>query len=137
MEESVLPTPVVYDVSSLKTTAETGALTGVLLLKTQDGVEPVTDIKMAVGEVLVDDEGNERMVGYEPSVAPVSYTDSTGRFVFEDLKPGRYGLIVDIVLSSFLLFEEGTPNALLFDVKAGEVTDLGNLEYTDLPIPGR
>ena len=120
---------------SLKTTADTGALTGVLLLQTEDGLKPVVDIKIAIGETLSDDEGAERVVAYEPSTAPVAYTDSTGRFVFEELQSGRYGLILDIVLKSFLLYKEGTPDAILFDITAGEVTDLGRLEYSELPLP--
>ncbi len=134
-DESMVATPVVFDISTLKTTANTGALTGVLILKTDAGLKPVTDIKIALGETLSDDDDIERIVAYDPSAAPVSYTNSTGRFRFENLKPGRYGLILDIVLSSFLLFQEGTPNAILFDITAGEVTDLGRLEYSELPLP--
>ena len=118
-----------------KTTADTGTLTGVLLLRTEDGLRPVVDIKIAIGETLSDDEGTERVVAYEPSTAPVAYTDSTGRFVFEDLQSGRYGLILDIVMNSFLLYKEGTLDAILFDITAGEVTDLGRLEYSELPLP--
>ena len=133
--ESMPAAPAPFDISSLTNTADTGALTGVLLLKTDDGPLPVADIKIALGETLRDDEGAERVVAYDPSAAPVAYTDSSGRFVFENLKSGRYGLILDIVLKSFLLFQEGTPNAILFDITAGEVTDLGRLEYSDLPLP--
>ena len=117
------------------TTADTGALTGVLLLRTEDGFKPVADIKVAIGKTLSDDEGTERVVAYEPSTAPVAYTDSTGRFVFEELQSGRYGLILDIVMNSFLLYKEGTLDAILFDITAGEVTDLGRLEYSVLPLP--
>ncbi len=123
------PTPLI------KTTADTGALTGVLLLKTEDGFRPVADVKIALGKPLSDDEGTERVVAYEPSTAPVAYTDAAGRFVFEDLESGRYGLILDVVLSSFLLYKDGTLDAILFDITAGEVTDLGRLEYAELPLP--
>ena len=54
--------------------------------------------------------------------------------MFEDLKSGRYGLILDIVMSSFLLYQEGTLNAVLFKITDGEMTDLGNLEYSELPL---
>ncbi len=123
------PTPLI------KTTTDTGVLTGVLLLKTEDGFEPVADVKVALGKTLSDDEGTERVVAYEPSTAPVAYTDATGRFVFEEIKSGRYGLILDVVLSSFLLYRDGTLDAILFDITAGEVTDLGRLEYAELPLP--
>lgn len=119
----------------IKTTADAGALTGMLLLKTEDGFKPVVDIKIALGKTLSDDEGTERVVAYEPSTAPVAYTDAMGRFVFEGLESGRYGLILDVVLSSFLLYRDGTLDAILFDITAGEVTDLGRLEYAELPLP--
>jgi hypothetical protein len=121
--------------SSPRTTTGSGVLTGVLLLRTDDGLQPVVDVKLAIGETLSDDEDTERVVAYDPSSAPVAYTDSSGRFVFENLQSGRYGLILDIVLSSFLLYQEGTLNAILFDITDGEMTDLGNLEYSELPLP--
>ena len=115
--------------------AGSGALTGVLLLRTEEGLQPVADVKLAVGRTLSDDEGTEWVVAYDPSAAPVAYTDDSGRFVFEGLASGRYGLILDIVMSSFLLYQEGTLNAVLFEITDGETTDLGNLEYTELPLP--
>ncbi len=123
------------ETSSLETTTGSGALTGVLLLRTVDGLQPVVDVKLALGETLSDDEGTELVVAYDPSAAPFAYTDSSGRFVFENLQSGRYGLILDIVLSASLLYQEGTDNAILFDITDGEMTDLGNLEYSELPLP--
>lgn len=113
----------------------TGAVTGALFLQTGDGLQPVVDVKLAIGETLSDDEGTERIVAYDPSAAPVAYTDTGGRFRFEDVQAGRYGLVLDLVMGSFLLYQEGTENAILFEITEGETTDLGNLNYTELPLP--
>ena len=113
----------------------TGAVTGALFLQTGNGLQPVVDVKLAIGETLSDDEGTERIVAYDPSAAPVAYTDASGRFKFEDVQAGRYGLILDMVMGSFLLYQEGTENAILFDISEGETTNLGDLEYTELPLP--
>lgn len=121
--------------SSPGISAGSGTVTGVLLLRTEDGLQPVADVKLAVGGTLSDDEGTEWVVAYEPSTAPVAYTDESGNFVFEGLESGRYGLILDIVMGSFLLYQEGTPNAILFEITDGETTDLGSLEYSELPLP--
>ena len=113
----------------------TGTVTGALFLRTGDGLQPVVDVKLAIGETLSDDEGMERIVAYDPSAAPVAYTDTGGQFRFENVQAGRYGLVLDLVMGSFLLYQEGTENAILFDITEGETTDLGDLEYTELPLP--
>ncbi len=69
---------------------------------------------MALGESLVDDKGAERFVSYDAQLAPVSYTDSNGRFVFEEIKPGRYGLVLDLVVNQYLLHEADSSYTLLF-----------------------
>ena len=114
---------------------DSGSLTGVLLLRRGGDLQPVIDVKVALGKILSDDEGTERVVAYEPSRAPVAQTDSTGRFVFENLQSGRYGLILDTVLNAVLLYRDGAASAILLEVTAGEVTDLGRLEFSDLPLP--
>ena len=121
--------------SSPGISAGSGTVTGVLLLKTADGLQPVAGVKLALGGTLSDEEGTEWVVAYDPSAAPVAYTDASGRFVFEELESGRYGLILDMVMGSFLLYQEGTDNAILFEINDGEMTDLGSLEYSVLPLP--
>ncbi len=121
--------------SSIEAAAGAGSLTGALFLRTENGLQPVMDVKLAIGEILSDDEGTERIVAYDPSAAPVAYTGADGRFMFTDIQAGRYGLILDMVMGSFLLYQEGTEDAILFDITDGETTDLGNLEYSALPLP--
>ncbi len=136
---SVLPTPTpvpTIDLAAIQVTPDRGALVGVLLVRGTSGeMRPVANTKLALGEILTDEDGNERIVGYDPAAAPSTITDENGAFVLEDVPPGRYGLVLDIVMSSFLLFDEGSGDPLFVEVTAGEITDVGVLEYEALPIP--
>jgi hypothetical protein len=98
---------------------------------------PAQDLMLYLGEVMVDEKGQEMVASYDRSNSPRAYTNAEGQFVFSDIRPGRYGLILDTVLSSFLLFQPDAEKALLFDVKAGEQTEVGDMNYDELPIPER
>ena len=52
------------------------------------------------------------------------------QFLFTDIEPGEYGLIVWEPMNSFPVNDPKTQQTLFFEVKAGEVVDLGIL-----PIP--
>jgi len=108
-----------------------GGVVGLILVNEK----PVPDLMIYLAEVMVDDEGQERVASYDRSNSPRAYTNGEGQFVFSNIQPGRYGLILDTVLSSFLLFEPDGENPLLIEVKAGELVELGEINYDELPIP--
>ena len=53
----------------------------------------------------------------------------TGRFIFVDAEPGKYGLIAWEPMSSAPVPDPETGETLFFEVSADEVLDLGTLHF--------
>jgi hypothetical protein len=136
---SVMPTPIpapTLDLTGLEPVEGLGTVVGALEVRRGAAYVPVPDVKLGIGTTLLDDQGNVRMVGYDASVDPTTTTDEYGRFVFTDVPPGQYGLILDIVISSFLLSHETSGMSIIFDVEANQIYDVATLRYDSLPIAG-
>ena len=129
---SPLPTPEV----NAQVTSETGSIVGRILVTKPDGEIAVADMIIGLAEVIRDEAGVAKVGGYEPSRALRVTTDAYGRFIMNDVKPGSYTLILDAVVTQYQLADEKTGNTILVDVKPGEITDLGTLRYSSLPVPG-
>lgn len=127
--ESPLPTPAVKP----ETSATAGAVVGRLILDRPEGEMAVTDALLGLAKIILDDQGLPRASGYTASEAPRTTTDSLGRFVLNNVKPGTYTLILDGVVTQNQLADEATGDTIMFEVKPGEVVDLGTLRYTTLP----
>ncbi len=110
-----------------------GRATGKLMLQTAAGAEPQPGRLLYLAEIVTDGNGRETAVGYDRTSAPRTTTAPDGTFVFANVKPGRYGLIIDVVSQAFMLKEPTSGGNLLIDVKADVVTDFGTLVYQDLP----
>lgn len=111
-----------------------GAVKGVLQLKTSTGIKPVDHVILYLAEVVRDTEGNERVVSMDRLNSPRAYTDTNGYFEFFNVPPSKYGLVLDTITNSYLLGHPVTGEDMLFEVKAGEVLDIGVLVYDLLPI---
>jgi hypothetical protein len=129
---SPLPTPV----EQPEPTGETGSIMGRILVVRPEGEIPVADIIIGLAEVIYDDSGVAVMSGYDASTTVRVPTDPYGRFVMNGVTPGAYTLILDSIIRQYQLKDEATRSTIIVDVTAGEVTDLGTLEYTSLPLPG-
>jgi len=108
-----------------------GAVTGILL----DNNRPRPDAIIYLANVVTDEQGREMVASYDRSSSPRFDTDSLGRFVFSNVPPGRYGLILDTVVSAYLLHQPNEDIPLLFTINADELEDIGELDYDDLPLP--
>jgi len=128
MPPSLAPTPV--------TTADTGGLTGQIIVTRPTGDVAVAGLVIGLAEVILGDDGLPKASGYEASAAPKATTDDYGRFVFNNLKPGRYTLILDAVVTQYQLDNAETGDTILIEVTPNTVLDLGELRYPRLPIPG-
>jgi hypothetical protein len=110
---------------------DSGNVVGTVLVNNQ----PAGDLMIYLAEVMVDDQGQEQVASYDRANSPRAYTNAEGLFVFSGINPGKYGFILDTVLSSFLLFEPDGDQPLLVEVKANEQADVGEINYDELPIP--
>jgi len=108
-----------------------GTVTGVLIL--DDGFpRPVQGAILYLGEVIKLEDGRPAMSGLDKRNAPITQTNAAGQFIFKNVPPGEYTLFFDLVVHSFVL-SAPVGGDLIIKVTAGEITDLGELRYHNLP----
>ena len=108
---------------------------GVVVGTIQVNNEPIPNLTIYLAEVLIDGEDQERVASYDRVNSPRAFTDEEGQFVFADINPGKYGLVLDTVLSSYLLHLPQEEIPLVISVEAGEQTSVELLNYDFLPLP--
>jgi len=123
-EPSAPPTPSSQDV---------GAVTGFML--GGDPPEAAVGLILRLADVLEDSDGTPLSASLNKQTAPTCLVGGSGQFIFADVAPGRYALIVDLISSSVVLRDPVSGGDLLIDVTGGEITDLDKLIYPDLPLP--
>jgi hypothetical protein len=121
--QSPLPTPLpTVEVP----TAGNGAVHGVLM--TSNDHKPYQATLYLGRAIPPSDPKYGPMIGFSENVDPKAETDPTsGYFQFKDIPPGTYTLIIWTPVGSTAIEKPGTKEYLLFDVKVGEVTDLGEV----------
>lgn len=114
--------------SSATSDANLGTVKGVMLLKNV----PVKDVTLYLARIIKDSQGRELAAGYERDSTLRSYSDQNGNFEIVNVPAGRYGLILDLVSTAYLLHDPGDQGSLIFTIDAGKTTDLGSLNYQEL-----
>lgn len=114
----------------LPTSSSGGTVTGSLLIGKD--LKPVNNYPIYLGQVLNLSSGEPGLVSIDRAKSPRAFLDGTGKFVFINVPPGKYSLILDIVEKTFILREPATGNDILIDVEEGKTIDLGILKYPDL-----
>lgn len=93
-------------------------------------MENRTGLMLYLGDIFVDSSG---FVGgfLDASKAPVAdYNSVNGNFIFSDIKPGTYSLIIYEVVLGGKAYTDSEGNIVSIEVKDGEITDLGKI-YID------
>ncbi len=106
-----------------------GSVKGTLLLKGK----PVVDVMVYLGNIVTDDKGRELVAGYDRTSLMRGSTDENGNYIVHNVPAGRYGLILDLVTRAYLLDTPDGTQSVILTVKNGEITDVGTLDYTELP----
>lgn len=109
---------------------QVGVVVGKLLnRKPQSDLKPLAGAPVYLGKILKSQQGAEGMVELAKETAPKATVDAQGQFVFSDVPPGRYGLMLDTPLGAILLNKPVTGEGMIADVGGGKTFDFGELHY--------
>jgi len=110
-----------------------GRVFGVLQVRLESTTQPITNTILYLAPTVRDSTGKEVLFGFERTSPLKIVTDNEGRFVFSNVPPGNYGLVVDKIIASYLLLKPDSEEALLIQVSGGQEANLGILVYESLP----
>lgn len=113
----------------------TGQVVGTLQVKSQGNPEPVKDTNLYLAATVKDAAGKEVYAGFDRVNSARAITDNQGHFVFQNVAPGNYGLVLDLVSTAFLLLKPDSSQAILINVVPEQQVDLGTLVYDQIPPP--
>jgi hypothetical protein len=93
--------------------------------------KPIVNVPLQLAEVFR--QNGEGVYVLDAAQSPFALADVTGKFVFSDVMPGEYFLVVGSVEAGGYRIVEGEPNVgRPFFVTAGETTEIGNLSVDEI-----
>lgn len=107
-----------------------GIVTGIILLKG----EPVKHVNIFLAGFIKDSSGKDAVAFVSPGKSPEATTDESGIFVFTDVPIGNYGIVMENITDTFILMMPDGANGLLAVVENQRTTDMGVLDYNNLPL---
>lgn len=107
-----------------------GNVTGVLNLKGS----PVKEINLFLAGFVQDSSGNDAVAYISPGKSPETTTDDQGNFTFYNVPVGNYGIVLEYISDTFILLTPDGSTTLMVNVEDQKTTNLGLLDYDDLPI---
>lgn len=113
--------------------SNTAAIGGVLIREVNDNsFLPVVPQALYLGEVLLNSAGEQALIS-QGTDSPQAQLFQTGVFVFNNVPPGTYALVIDVGFAQFPIKDENGAE-LLIDVEGGKAYDLGQV-MVRLPSP--
>ena len=110
---------------------DTAVIGGVLIREvTESGFVPITPRSLSLGEVILSDDGQPAFIRQRED-APEAELFPTGVFVFNNIPPGDYGIIIDLGFAQFPLTDEAGEE-LIVSLEGGEALDLGQI-FVSIP----
>ena len=95
--------------------------------------EPVVSVIIYLAPI-ISNEAGDQMVRFDRATSIRTVTNESGYFTFVNVPPGKYGMVLDKVLDSYLLLAPGGDQNLIIEITGNEQLDLGELKYDDLPV---
>ena len=111
-----------------------GSVGGILLTDNQlspGTLAPLSTTPIFLAPALYTEEGAPAFVGLDQDTDPATATGQTGVFVFQNVPPGLYGLVVMHGVKLYLITDD-EGNNFIIDVEADKAYDLGEV-YAELP----
>lgn len=108
-----------------------GSAKGMLLLNSK----PVQNCLLFLSDIAKDSQGKEVLVSVDYMTKNRTTTSNDGSFIFVNIPPKRYALVLVVIPNSYLLLRPGKQEAVTLTVESGKTVDLGRLDFDDLPIP--
>jgi len=125
---SVLSTPTVEVPMSFPIPSPGLAVVGGKIVEIRSQKAP-PESTLYLGEIRSLDSG-QPVVRLERATAPYAIPAQNGGFLFQDVRPGRYGLVLYTPEFSFLVDDPDGTGSLIFDVLPDQVLDLGQIEVS-------
>ena len=99
-------------------------ITGQMLVGGEGG-RPFTDVLYLGTTLAPSDPSYPPMIAFSEETDPRALQDTDGRFLFVDIKPGTYALIIWSPVGSTPIEDTATGQYMLIEVQPGELKDLG------------
>lgn len=110
---------------------EPGVVKGILL----ENGRPVVDVRLYLGSVIKNMRDKSQVVTFDRTQSITTTTGDQGEFEFRNVPPGEYGLVLDTIMSSYLLFWPDNRGPILIFVTEEHGVCLGEIDFPDLPQP--
>jgi hypothetical protein len=106
-----------------------GNVTG-LIIRQPRGLppEPIMETKLFLAKLMTDQEGKTvALAGLDESSAPFCFTTASGQFLFTNVEPGIYALIIRTPLFPALAHDIVTDKDIVPTIVADQIVDLGEI----------
>lgn len=111
-----------------------GSVRGALSVRMNQADVAIRNVTVYLAPLVLDPSGKELAAGLDRITSPRTTTNEKGEFLFQNVAPGRYALVLDLIQSAYMLRTPADGQDLLATVTAGKQSDFGRLNYAQLPL---
>jgi hypothetical protein len=119
-QNQAVPTEIVVPTAS----AGLGIVTGIMRTPDANG-EPYLATLYLASTVQASDPNYPPLIAFSEADDPKAVQDASGRFLFIDVEPGEYALLIWTPVGNTVIEDPETEQYFVFTVEAGKVLDLG------------
>lgn len=105
---------------------DTGVVTGIAFSTKMNA--PLPQVGVYLGEYMYLTPGPHYLVTIREQGSPHTMSDDQGRFVIDQVPPGKYPLMLYTPFNSLVIPDAKGEKELVVEVKAGQVTDVGEIK---------